>query len=186
MGSGSVGKGAAAKEHGFLMTPSAILASSVGPAADAVVLTANQAQPLVREALRRGRSAGNDLSALPAFDIRIADLGGTTLGLASGNTIWLDGNAAGWGWFVDPTPWDDAEFTTPGDQGEQHHMDLLSVLTHEIGHLLGYEHDQKGVMQETLSAGERLTMDGDTVDAFWSLIDLTDVTKKRDPFGGWL
>ena len=56
------------------------------------------------------------------IDVRIADLGGTTLGLASGNTIWLDDNAAGWGWFVDPTPGDDSEFTTPGDQGEQGKM----------------------------------------------------------------
>ena len=29
-----------------------------------------------------------------------------------------DDNAAGWGWFVDPTPRDDSEFTTPGDLGE--------------------------------------------------------------------
>ena len=38
------------------------------------------------------------------IDIRIADLGGATLDLASDNTIWLDDNAAGWGWFVDRTP----------------------------------------------------------------------------------
>ena len=79
------------------------------------------------------------------------------MGLASGHTIWLDDNAAGWGWFVDPTPEDDSEFTTPGNQGEQRRMDLLTVLEHEVGHLLGFEHEVSGVMQETLIAGTRWT-----------------------------
>jgi len=68
----------------------------------------------------------------------------------------LDLNAAGWGWFVDPTPHDDSEFRKPGDQGEQKHMDLLTVLMHEMGHVLGLDHDD-GVMQETLDAGTRLS-----------------------------
>ena len=55
-----------------------------------------------------------DVSSLHGIDMRIADLGGRTLGLASGHTIWLDANAAGWGWSVEPTPWHDSKFTTPG------------------------------------------------------------------------
>jgi len=105
---------------------------------------------------------------------------------ASGHTIWLDDNATGWGWFIDPTPGDDREFSTLGDQGEQGHIDLLTVLVHEMGHALGQEHVAGGVMQETLSAGERLMPDGVNVDAFWSLAGLPELTKKRDPFGGWL
>src|SRR5262249_12810709 len=72
--------------------------------------------------------------------------------------IWLDDNAAGWGWFVDPTPLNDSEFTTPGNQGEQGRMDLLTVLEHEVGHLLGRGHEAEGVMQETLGAGLRRTV----------------------------
>jgi hypothetical protein len=45
---------------------------------------------------------------------------------------------------VDPTPWDDSEFTTPGDQGEQGRMHLLTALAHELGHLLGQEHEADG------------------------------------------
>src|SRR5207244_11830459 len=94
-------------------------------------------------------------AALRGRDVRIADLGGATLGLASGHTIWLDANAAGWGWFVDSTPRNDSEFTTPGNQGEQERMDLLTVVMHEMGHVLGYEHEALGVMQDTLAAGVR-------------------------------
>jgi hypothetical protein len=43
----------------------------------------------------------------------------------------------------------------PGDQGAQHRMDLLTVLDHEVGHLLGKEHEAQGVMAETLTAGSR-------------------------------
>jgi hypothetical protein len=109
----------------------------------------------------RWQAAG---AAAGGVDVRVADLGGATLGLAVGRTIWLDDDAAGWGWFVDPTPGDDSEFTTPGDQGEQRRIDLLTVLEHELGHLLGREHGD-GVMAETLSAGERRAVDRVSGDA---------------------
>ena len=110
-------------------------------------LTAAQVYTLLPEAFARWQAAGVDTTGLGDLRIQIANLGGTTLGVASGDTLWLDTNAAGWGWFVDPTPRDDSEFTTPGDQGEVGRMDLLTVLEHEIGHLLGHEHEAGGVME---------------------------------------
>ena len=34
-------------------------------------------------------------------------------------------------------------------------MDLLTVLEHEVGHLLDFDHAESGVMQETPPPGER-------------------------------
>jgi len=56
------------------------------------------------------------------------------------------------------SPGSDSEFTTPGNQGEQGRMDLLTVLEHEVGHLLGRGHEAEGVMQEALGAGLRRTV----------------------------
>ncbi len=121
----------------------------------ATLLTLPQLQPLRDEAIGRWQAVGVDTSVLHGIDVRIADLGGTTLGFASGHTIWLDDNAAGWGWFVDPTPKGDSEFTKPSNQGEKRRMDLLTVLQHELGHMLGKEHEATGVLIETLPTGTR-------------------------------
>src|SRR5262249_34381031 len=133
-------------------------AATAAPAPVSASLGVNQVQPLLAEALARWQAAGIVTSALRGIDVRIGDLGGLTLGKAAGGVLWLDDSAAGWGWFVDTTPRNDSEFTTPGNQGEQGRMDLLTVLEHEIGHLLGREHEVDGVMQETLGAGIRRTV----------------------------
>jgi hypothetical protein len=130
----------------------------------------------------RLQAAGVDTSSLHGIEIHIADLGGTMLGLANEiqHAIWLDDNPAGSGWFVDPTPGDDSEFTTPGNQGEQRRMDLLTVLEHELGHVLGYEHQATGVMQDTLAAGVRespsgpapAASGGEAAELLWALFRL--------------
>ncbi|HKB05790.1 MAG TPA: phosphatase PAP2 family protein, partial [Gemmataceae bacterium] len=118
----------------------------------------NQVQPILTEVLARWQAAGVDTSALQGVDVHIADLGGLTVGRAADGAIWLDDNAAGWGWYVDRTPGSDREFARRGNQGEKNRMDLLTVLEHEVGHLLGYGHQPGGLMQETLNAGTRVTV----------------------------
>ena len=166
VGSGRVSTGNNVQSHGFLLVPASanLMAASATSGPAAATLNPNQVQPLLIEAIARWAPSGVDTTILSGVHVQITDLPGAILGQAVGDTIYLDTNAAGWGWFVDVTPWDDSEFFTPGNQGEQHRMDLLTVLEHEVGHLLGYDHDEGGVMAETLSAGERWTPSGVYVD----------------------
>ncbi len=144
----------------FLMAldpPALLLAATVPTKSIDQSLTVSQYRPILAEAQRRWEAAGVDMSALSGVKVQVRNLGGTTLGQASGNTIWLDDNAAGWGWFVDSTPGNSSEFSRAGNQGERNRMDLLTVVMHEMGHLLGQDHDDEGVMAETLAAGVRRT-----------------------------
>ena len=98
-------------------------------------------------------------------EVSVADLPGATLGLATHDSIVLDTNAAGHGWFIDATPLDDAEFNS-GSQlstlDTQPHMDLLTVVMHELGHVAGL-HDlydaaaEDDLMLGWLAAGQRKT-----------------------------
>jgi len=165
VGSGTLAGGqfATGPNHAFLMTPAArgqkLMAAALPSVAVTQTLSTAQAAPLLVEAEHRWLAAGVDTSGLGTIRLQVGDLGGRTLGLAdeTQHTIYLDGNAAGWGWFVDRTPRDDSEFRRPGNQGEQHRIDLLTVLEHEIGHLLGRDHEAGGLMAEMLAAGTRLT-----------------------------
>ena len=88
------------------------------------------------------------LAKLAQVQFVISDLPGSYLGETEGNQIDIDSKAAGYGWFVDPTPATDEEFTTAtaSPSGKQlqavdpkavDHIDLLTVVEHELGHVVG-------------------------------------------------
>ena len=96
-------------------------------------------------------------------------------------TIYIDVNAAGYGWFVDDTPDDHSEFYATGPytlvsvpyatSNVLGKIDLWTVILHELGHLLGYDHADDGAMQESLAPSERRLMDWEAeTDAFFSTL----------------
>ena len=135
----------------------------VTPAADAVSITTSTLQPLMSEAIARWAAtelSTDSLSALASVKFAVADLPGATLGLADGNTIFIDMDAAGHGWFVDSTPWQDEEFSGQQaiDPRAVDDIDLLTVVEHELGHILGLadlDASLDDLMSETLSSGIR-------------------------------
>jgi hypothetical protein len=148
--------------------PEGLVAASLAqaPASTQPALSEVELAPLVAEARTRwGESADLSAQTLAQLDrlvIEIVDLEGPLLGQALDGTVWLDVNAAGHGWFVDSTPEDDSEFERQrdgtllagSDSDAAGAIDLLSVLTHEFGHLLGL--DPHEVLSPELGTGIRV------------------------------
>ncbi|MBK7685753.1 MAG: matrixin family metalloprotease [Rhodocyclaceae bacterium] len=98
--------------------------------------------------------------------ISVSDLAGGAIGQTSGHAITLDTTADGHGWFIDHTPADNDEFLPTSNPNEwiakagseaASRMDMLSVLLHEYGHALGFEHstNAQDFMATTLTPGVR-------------------------------
>ncbi len=107
---------------------------------------------------------------LAQFEIQVVDLPGNGLAQVSGTTIGIDRDAAGHGWFIDPTPGDldddgfsmigpgESRFATSGEIASQY--DLLTVLRHEFGHALGLadRSDDGDLMNPSLAPGTRIAI----------------------------
>ena len=123
---------------GAIFAASAGLSTSVAPLTDADVAA------VLPAAIRQWIGAGASANVLAGMTILIGDLAGTKLADTLGSTITIDVDAAGWGWNLTPG-------VTDGTR-----IDLLSVLLHEIGHVLGYEHTTGGLMAEAIEPGTQL------------------------------
>jgi len=117
------------------------------------------------------------LAALGDLRFTIANLVGDELGYAEGKTIQIDADAAGYGWFVDLSPdsssefqirFDDVSLRAQAGSVAYAHMDLVTVLAHEVGHILGFTHADAAahpVMGEDLAPGLRYLLDALDFDA---------------------
>jgi hypothetical protein len=155
--------------------PQSLMASSatvIGSANATATISEADLTPLVDEALR-GWSMSEDaalIEALRDLEVRIADLPGLELARLQDGMITIDADAAGYGWFVDDSPAGSGEFAirlernvlAAAPESEAFgRMDLLTVVTHEIGHVFGFDHDDAGsiaVMDDDLSAGVRYVL----------------------------
>jgi hypothetical protein len=134
-------------------------------------LTETELQGIAAEAIVRWSETvildSNAEEQLAKVRFQIADLSGLALGQATPDLVLIDWDAAGWGWFVDTTPFNDVEFglklselelmatSTSSALGR---MDLLTVVMHEMGHVLGFEDldpNAGALMSGTLDASTR-------------------------------
>ena len=140
------------------------------PAPGGVILTStSQLTPIVDAAEAYWIAAGYSASRFDGVHFAIANMGHSVLGSTTGSTITIDASADGFGWFVDPTPLLNNKFKRLGQSADlmalpgtlaAAHMDLLTVVEHELGHILGFDDVLAGagsdsLMTQTLGLGMR-------------------------------
>ncbi|HET7219900.1 MAG TPA: putative Ig domain-containing protein, partial [Vicinamibacterales bacterium] len=149
---------------GPLNTPPLLAAGLPSASTPVAMLTQAALDAFVTRAAAR-LGGGRDAATLVRA-ITVRDLAAQRLGEAHLGGIAIDGAAAGFGWFVDPTPDTNEEFEVSATGGlvarangpAAGKMDLLTALVHEAHHVFGdadRESGTVGVMTSTLPAGVR-------------------------------
>jgi hypothetical protein len=167
--------------HPMLAADGGVQASS-----PTTIETINQADlnSVVAAAIGQWALAGasaNQIAAMQAIHFVLADLSDNMIGNESSGRIAIDIDGAGHGWFVDPTPTDNSEFThaqnasgtdllTDSSNAAAGHLDLLTVVTHELGHVIGLE-------DSTTASTASDLMNINLVDGERRLPDATDVAQ---------
>jgi hypothetical protein len=151
-----------------------------GGEAAATALTPAKLAPIAHQAVANWAATGltaTQVALLSQVQYSIQDLSARgALGLTTVDTpgVLLDATADGYWWFIDLTPADNAEFAVAAASQELQarpgspafgHMDLLTVVEHELGHVLGLDDLDPSVaahdlMTSTLGMGTRRVLAG--------------------------
>ncbi|HEU6455810.1 MAG TPA: Ig-like domain-containing protein [Roseateles sp.] len=128
-------------------------------------LTPDEIEALLPVARGYWVAAGIPEALLDNVSFSVATLPSGVVGQESGSQIQLSVNGGGWGWFVDATPEQAQEFSAtlsntwvaPAGSVASSHVDLLTVMIHEMGHVMGLDDviDGTSVMSAVLQPGMR-------------------------------
>jgi hypothetical protein len=138
---------------------------------NAVAITQTQIQSLLPEAMEAWQEAGldaADVRRLATVPVEVGHLGESILGVEAAGVIMINQTAAGYNWFIGADTGSSQAFGVagPGDETQASpgsaaadEVDLLTVLEHELGHLLGLADNTQArdLMDITLSLGLQRT-----------------------------
>ncbi len=156
--------GASYYSNGIVIAdPQLATGTPTGAPVGEVLTSTDQLTPLIQAATANWVAAGVNPSLFNNVQFQIANIGHGVLASTAGKVITLDATADGFGWYDNPAasafqpiPNSHAYFAMAGSPAAGH-MDLLTVLEHELGHILGFEDVDGGddLMATTLGAGVR-------------------------------
>ncbi|MBV9929944.1 MAG: tandem-95 repeat protein [Alphaproteobacteria bacterium] len=179
--SGSTGTGTTGTDTGSGTTDTAGTTTPPpsGPTSTVThTLTQADLDQMVQAAIHRWELAGatpEQIQAMKAVTVSVSDIAGLAVGDSSPGHILVSSSGAGYGWFLDATPNDDSEFEGSGTEltaapgtMPYGHIDLLTVLEHELGHQIGLSDDYNAadasdLMYGFVNAGERRLASADDV-----------------------
>jgi hypothetical protein len=181
---GSLGVGGKAAGGGLYLAPGQLslsgpfTASTTTGGPQGPLMPIGELRSAISQAISWWDAAGIDAAQdqeLRSTEFQIVNLGSDTMGRTRDGIIHLSPSAAGYGWFADPAGDD---FETPTSLGltaspgtpAANHMDLTTVIAHEMGLVLGLKETSTpgDIMAPYLPAGVRRLPTPQDIDALFS------------------
>jgi hypothetical protein len=146
------------------VTQTLVAATTSSTSTSTLTVTAATVSTVAATAAAQWVAAGAPSDLLSRVSFVVTDLPAGVLAQTVGNVIYIDRDAAGFGWYTSTSG---SLFTTTNSSGDlvaakgslaDGRMDLLTVLLHELGHVIGLTNDAVGpgrVMLGSLPAGVR-------------------------------